>query len=128
MGEPAAKQGDRITATDMHFITTSSGQTTLMPFTFDGPITGQLSDDVRIMEQPAAMQNSTANNTPPHIPPPGSTFKSQPSNRGEVVTGSKTVLINGKPAARNGDPAQTCTDQGGPPAGTVVATGTVLIG
>jgi uncharacterized Zn-binding protein involved in type VI secretion len=38
------------------------------------------------------------------------------------------VLINGKPAARMGDPAMTCNDPADLPAGTVVAAGTVLVG
>jgi uncharacterized Zn-binding protein involved in type VI secretion len=38
------------------------------------------------------------------------------------------VLINKKPAARAGDKAQTCNDPVPLPVGTVVATGTVLIG
>jgi uncharacterized Zn-binding protein involved in type VI secretion len=42
--------------------------------------------------------------------------------------GSTTVLINGKPAARNGDTALTCNDPADLPAGTVVAVGTVNIG
>jgi uncharacterized Zn-binding protein involved in type VI secretion len=37
-------------------------------------------------------------------------------------------LINGKPAARNGDPAMTCNDPADLPVGSVVAAGTVLIG
>ena len=42
--------------------------------------------------------------------------------------GSTTVLINSKPAARNGDPALTCNDPADLPAGSVVAAGTVMIG
>jgi uncharacterized Zn-binding protein involved in type VI secretion len=42
--------------------------------------------------------------------------------------GSATVLINGKPAARNADPAMTCNDPADMPAGQVIAVGTVMIG
>jgi uncharacterized Zn-binding protein involved in type VI secretion len=45
-----------------------------------------------------------------------------------VISGSTTVLINGKAAARHGDTAQTCNDPVPMPVGTVVATSTVLIG
>jgi uncharacterized Zn-binding protein involved in type VI secretion len=38
------------------------------------------------------------------------------------------VLINGKPAARQGDTALTCNDPADLPAGTVVAAGTVMVG
>jgi uncharacterized Zn-binding protein involved in type VI secretion len=42
--------------------------------------------------------------------------------------GSPTVLINDKPAARNGDIAMTCNDPVDAPLGTVIATGSVMIG
>jgi uncharacterized Zn-binding protein involved in type VI secretion len=71
--------------------------------------------------------NSTATNTPPHVPS-GGTFVKSPSNRATITLGSTTVSINGKPAARNGDPALTCNDPDDLPAGTVVAAWTVLIG
>ena len=41
---------------------------------------------------------SKAINMPPHIPAPGP-FQSPPKNQGEVIHGSATVMINGKPAA-----------------------------
>jgi uncharacterized Zn-binding protein involved in type VI secretion len=44
------------------------------------------------------------------------------------MMGSATVMINGKPAARAGDTAMTCNDPSPLPVGTVVATGTVMIG
>jgi uncharacterized Zn-binding protein involved in type VI secretion len=75
----------------------------------------------------AAVQGSTATNTPSHVPQ-GGPFQKPPSNRGTVQTGSATVRVNGKPAARNGDTAMTCNDPADLPAGTVVAAGTVFIG
>ena len=45
-----------------------------------------------------------------------------------IITGSATVFINGKPAARNGDTAITCNDPVDLPVGKVVAKGTVFIG
>ena len=77
---------------------------------------------------PAATVGSTATNTPPHIPTIPGTFVNPPTNLGVVVSGSLTVLINGKPAARNGDTAQTCNDPVPLPVGTVTAVSTVLIG
>jgi uncharacterized Zn-binding protein involved in type VI secretion len=77
----------------------------------------------------AATVDSTADNTPPHVPtPPGTSFQKPPSNKAAVKVGSPTVKINGKMAARNGDAAQTCNDPADLPAGKVVAVGTVLIG
>jgi len=127
MGQPAAKQGDRVTATDMHLVQPPSGSPVLVPLPFSGPLDGGLSGDVNILGKPAATQGSTASNTPPHVPS-GGTFVNPPSNKGTVLTGSLTVRINGKPAARNGDRALTCNDPADLPVGTVVAVGTVLVG
>ncbi len=111
MGQPAAKQADKIEATDMHLIQ-PPGPTSpvLVPHPFKGLIDGNLSRDVKIMKMPAATQNSTATNTPPHIPS-GGTFVNPPTNQGTIMKGSTTVRINGKPAARHGDPARTCRAQ-----------------
>jgi uncharacterized Zn-binding protein involved in type VI secretion len=88
---------------------------------------GSLSSDVNIQGKPAAVQGSTASNTPSHIPQ-GGPFQTPPANKATIQLGSGTVLINGKPAARTGDTALTCNDPADVPAGTVVAAGTVLIG
>jgi uncharacterized Zn-binding protein involved in type VI secretion len=72
---------------------------------------------------------STADNSPAHVPmAPGTGFQKGPSNKAKVVKGSASVMINGKPAARAGDKATTCNDPTDLPAGTIVATGTVMIG
>lgn len=128
MGQPAAKQGDRVVATDMHLVQPPAPATpALLPHPFGGALDGGLSPDVRIMGQPAATQGSTASNVPPHVPS-GGTFVRPPANRGTVQLGSLTVRINGKPAARNGDVVLTCNDPADLPVGTVIAAGTVLIG
>ncbi len=130
MGQPAAKQGDRIVATDTHIVMIPSptGEVpTPLPHPFNGIISGQLSRNVKIMGRAAATVGSTANNIPPHIPQ-GGRFQRPPSNQGNVIIGSQSVLINGKPAARNGDTAETCNDPIDQPVGKVVATGTVRIG
>jgi uncharacterized Zn-binding protein involved in type VI secretion len=130
MGLPAAKQGDRVMATDIHIImipTPGGPVPTPLPHPFTGMLDGSLSTDVNIEGKPAALQGSTATNTPSHVPQ-GGPFQKPPANRATVQLGSTTVLINGKPAARNGDPALTCSDPADAPVGTVVATGTVLIG
>jgi len=132
MGQPAAKQGDQVTATDIHIVLVPSPSGTVptpLPHTFTGIINGELSDDVKIMGMPAATVGSTADNTPPHIPtPPGVSFQTPPANKATIRLGSMTVKINGKQAARNGDVAMTCNDPTDLPVGTVVAAGTVLIG
>ena len=132
MSKPAAKQGDQIVGTDTHIVLVPSPGgpvPTPLPHPFVGIIDGNLSKDVFIMGRPAATVGSTAKNTPPHIPtPPGTSFQKPPSNTGTVITGSATVLINSKPAARSGDTANTCNDPADLPVGKVVAVGTVLIG
>jgi uncharacterized Zn-binding protein involved in type VI secretion len=129
VSQPAAKQGDRITAVDTHIILIPSPGgpvPTPLPHPFNGIINGSLSTNVLIMGQPAATQGSTAQNTPIHVPQ-GGPFQRPPSNRGQIIAGSPTVLINGKPAARNGDVALTCNDPVDAPVGTVVSIGTVLV-
>ena len=44
---------------------------TPLPHPFSGLLDGSLSSDVKIMGMPAATLNSTATNTPPHIPQGG---------------------------------------------------------
>ena len=132
MGQPAAKQGDRIVATDIHIVlvpSASGAVPTPLPHAFSGALNGSLSSDVNIEGRPAATVGSTADNVPPHLPtPPGTAFQTPPANRGTIQMGSATVKINGKPAARSGDTAVTCNEPVDLPAGTVVAAGTVGIG
>jgi uncharacterized Zn-binding protein involved in type VI secretion len=132
MGQPAAKQGDQIVATDTHIVMVpapSGSVPTPLPHPFTGIIDGNLSSDVKIEKKPAATVDSTATNTPPHIPtPPGVSFANPPKNKAKIVFGSTTVKINGKAAARNGDKAETCNDPADLPVGTVIAVSTVFIG
>jgi uncharacterized Zn-binding protein involved in type VI secretion len=131
MGQPAAKKGDQIVAVDTHIVIVPGAPPTPtpLPHPFTGIINGGLSSDVKIMGAPAATVDSTADNTPAHIPtPPGTTFQKPPSNKATIKMGSQTVKINGKMAARNGDTALTCNDPTDLPNGQVIAVGTVLIG
>jgi len=130
MGQPAAKQGDKIMAKDTHIIMIPSpggAVPTLVPHPFTGIINGNLSTNVKIMGLPAATAGSTATNIPPHIPQ-GGPFQKPPLNRATIQLGSPTVKINGKMAARNGDTALTCNDPIDLPAGKVIAVGNVMIG
>jgi uncharacterized Zn-binding protein involved in type VI secretion len=130
MGQPAAKQGDQVIATDTHIVMIPSPGgpvPTPLPSPFTSQLDGSLSRDVKIEGKPAAVQGSTATNTPAHVPA-GGPFQKPPSNRATIQLGSGSVSINGKPAARNGDTALTCNDPADLPAGTVMAVGTVSIG
>lgn len=131
MGQPAAKKGDQIVATDTHIVIVPGVPPvpTPLPHPFTGIINNDLSSDVNIMGQPAATVDSTADNTPAHIPtPPGVSFQKPPSNKATIKMGSATVKIGGKAAARSGDTAETCNDPADLPVGQVIAAGTVLIG
>jgi uncharacterized Zn-binding protein involved in type VI secretion len=130
MGQPAAKQGDQVIAVDTHIVMIPSPGgpvPTPLPSPFAGVIMGGLSSNVKIMGMPAATLGSTADNLPPHIPA-GGPFQKPPTNKGTIMIGSPTVMINGKPAARNGDTAMTCNDPVDAPIGKVIAVGTVMIG
>lgn len=128
MGQPAAKQGDKVVAVDTHMIQPPGTSPPVpVPHPFNGIIDGALSSNVKIQGMPAATVNSTATNTPPHVPIGGS-FVIPPKNRATIIKGSATVMINGQPAARAGDTALTCNDPVDAPVGTVVAVGTVNIG
>jgi len=127
VGNPAAKQGDSIIAVDMHNIQPPSAPPVMVPLPFNGIIDGGLSQSVFIMGLPAATVDSTATNMPPHIAPGGS-FVNPPDNKATIARGSSSVNIEGKAAARNGDSADTCNDDGQPEGGTIIAGGSVFIG
>jgi hypothetical protein len=91
MGQPAAKQGDQIIATDTHIVMVPAPPgppvPTPLPHPFIGIINGNLSADVKIMGMAAATVDSTADNTPPHIPtPPGTAFQNPPANKATIGT------------------------------------------
>jgi uncharacterized Zn-binding protein involved in type VI secretion len=132
MGQPAAKMGDKIVAVDIHIVMIPSpgGEVpTPLPHPFNGIINAACSNNVNIMGKAAATKDSMADNVPPHIPQ-GGRFQKEPTNKGKIMMGSVTVKINGKPAARMGDTAQTCNDPMDMPVGKVVVPPvcTVMIG
>jgi uncharacterized Zn-binding protein involved in type VI secretion len=125
MGQPGAKKGDQIVAIHIHVVLEPPFSTpTPIPFPFNGLIDDVLSADVNIEGRPAATQGSTASNSPPHVPAPG-TFATPPSNMARITSGSASVNINGKPAARMGDAASACDLPG---AQVIAAGGAVFIG
>lgn len=128
--KPAAKQQDQIVAVDTHIVmipAPSGSVPTPLPHPFSGQLDGGLSDDVMIEGMAAAVEGSTATNTPAHIPQ-GGPFQSPPADSATIEMGSSSVFINGKAAARMGDTAKTCNDPSDLPVGTVIAAGTVMIG
>jgi uncharacterized Zn-binding protein involved in type VI secretion len=131
MAPPAARQNDPVTATDTHILLVPSPGgpvPTPTPLPFAGKLLTGLSTDVLVNGLPAAVAGSVAQNLPPHVPAGGS-FSKPPTNQGRVVTGSPTVLVNGKPFARAGDPVLTCNDPVDLPVGTITAGSTnVMVG
>ncbi len=130
MGQPAAKEGDQVIATDTHIVMIPSPGgpvPTPLPHPFAGKLDGALSSDVKIEGKAAAVEGSTATNSPSHVPQ-GGPFQKSPANKGTVKLGSQTVKINGKPAARNGDMVETCNDPSDLPVGKIIAAGTVMVG
>jgi uncharacterized Zn-binding protein involved in type VI secretion len=131
MGQPAAKQGDKVVGVDTHIIMIPAPPgppvPTPLPHPFSGTLLQGLSTNVMIQGMPAATVNSIAINTPPHIPQ-GGPFQKPPMNQGKIMMGSTTVMINNKPAARAGDTVMTCNDPTDMPVGKVVAISTVMIG
>ena len=94
MGQPAAKQGDQVMATDIHMVIVPPNSSPVpLPHPFTGIINGGLSSDVNIMGMPAATVDSTAQNTPAHIPL-GTGFQQPPTNQATIRMGSPTVKIN----------------------------------
>lgn len=131
MGQPAAKAGDRIVATDTHIVMVPVGPGVVpvpFPHLFDGKLNASLSPDVKIMGAAAATVGSKAANTVAHVPTsPGISFQRAPANQGHVKVGSSSVRINKKAAARHGDIAETCNDPQDAPVGHVIAGGSVFI-
>lgn len=128
--KPSAKQGDSVVGIDVHIVMIPSPGgpvPTPLPTPFSGKLSGGLCSSVLFENRPAATEGSTADNLPPHVPS-GGPFQKSPSNKASVKLGSPTVLINHKRAARTGDLADTCNDPVDAPNGTVIGSGTVLIG
>lgn len=121
--KPAAKEGDHVVAVDIHLC---SGAPTPVPF--DGLLDAKLSPNVLAQHRHVAVVGSKATNTPPHVPPPGTTFDIPPRNTARVVERKATVFVNHKPLARHDDKADTCNDPADAPVGRIVASGTVLVG
>jgi uncharacterized Zn-binding protein involved in type VI secretion len=128
MGSPAAKQGDKVIATDTHLVVQPNTVVVPQPFPFLGKIDDHLSPNVRIEGKPAATVKSTATNQQRHFVPPNQHFQKQPNNQSEITSGSGKVRINNKAAARHGDRAKTCDDVNPAPHGVVSAVSRVRIG
>jgi len=130
MSAAAAKEGDEIVGIDTHVVMVPSPNgavPTPTPLPFKGKLSGDLARNVFVDNKAAAVKGSTAKNDPAHSAPSGP-FQCPPQNKATVNEGSRTVFFVNKPAARMGDPASTCNDPSDAPVGSIVASGTVLVG
>jgi uncharacterized Zn-binding protein involved in type VI secretion len=131
MGMPAACQNDNVLGTDIHIIMipTPGGEVpTPLPHPYLGKIAGGCSANVKIKGKPAAVVGAEVKADMNHIPM-GPRFQKNPNNQGKIKLGSFTVKINGKNAARQFDPVETCNDPMPMPTSVVMkGEPTVMIG
>jgi uncharacterized Zn-binding protein involved in type VI secretion len=129
MGTPAAVMGDQVTGTcPIHQIPNPATGVPqpAPPMPFAAPLLTGLATRTLIGGKPAAVQGSSGLNTPPHVGLHASDpFMVPTTQRAQVVMGSTTVLIEGKPAAKTGS---SCTICAGTPGQLTGSAATVLIG
>lgn len=127
MGAPAVVMGDRVTGIcPNHLIPGPLGAPAPSPpLPFSAPLTMGLIGTVLIAGKPAAVMGSSGVNTPPHAGlHPADPFLAPPLQRGQVLSGSPTVLIGGQPAATAQSTCTCCLV----PGSIVPSVATVLIG
>jgi uncharacterized Zn-binding protein involved in type VI secretion len=127
VGSPAIVAGDRVTGScPNHLIIGPLGvPIPAPPMPFVAPLTMGLSTTVLIGGKPAALMGSSGYNTPPHVGLHASDpFLLPMKELGQVVTGSPTVMIDGKAAATAQSTATCCVVPGQiPPSVTNVLIG-----
>lgn len=127
MGAPAVVMGDQVTGVcPNHLIPGPLGAPMPSPpLPFSAPLTMGLISTVLIGGKPAAVMGSSGFNTPPHVGlHPADPFLAPPLQRGQVLSGSPTVLIGGQPAATAQSTCTCCLV----PGSIVPSVATVLIG
>jgi uncharacterized Zn-binding protein involved in type VI secretion len=83
------------------------------PLPFSAPLTLNLANTVLIGGKPAAVAGSQGMNTPPHVGlHPSDPYMAPPMQMGQVVAGSVTVLLEGKPAATAQSTCTCCATPG----------------
>ena len=118
MGSPAIVMGDQVTGMCAgHFIIGPLGvPVPAPPMPFAAPLMVGLAATVMIGGKPAAVAGSSGFNTPPHVGLHASDPFVLPAKEvGRVVSGSPTVLIEGKGAATGQSSATCCVVAGSIP-------------
>jgi len=125
MGQPIVS-GDQVQATcAIHMIPNpaTGAPQPAGPLPFSAPLTTGLAVQTTIGGKPAAVVGSGGVNTPPHVGlHPADPFMAPPTQQASIISGSLTVLIEGKPAATTDSQATAC----GIPGGTCVPTTTTV--
>lgn len=116
MGAPAVVMGDRVMGQcAIHQIpnpATGVPQPS-PPLPFSAPLTLGLCATVLIGGKAAAVVGSNGLNTPPHVGlHPSDPFMAPPLQKGQVVTGSLTVMLGGQPAATASSSCTCCATPG----------------
>lgn len=127
MGTPAVVMGDRVTGIcPNHMIPSPTGAPMPSPpLPFSAPLTMGLVSTVLIAGKPAAVMGSSGFNTPPHVGlHPSDPFLAPPMQKGQILSGSPTVMIGGQPAATMQSSCTCCAV----PGMIVPTVATVLIG
>jgi uncharacterized Zn-binding protein involved in type VI secretion len=128
MGVPAAVAGDQITGLCIGHQTIGpvGNPIPAPPLPFAAQLITGLSTSVLICGKPAAVVGSGGVCVPPHVGLHASDpFLAPPLQRGTVVSGSATVLVEKKPLATL---SSTCTMCLGPATSLVASAATVLVG
>jgi len=127
VGNPAVVLGDAITGQcPGHLVPGPLGAPVpAPPLPFNAPLVQGLATTVLIAGKPAALAAASGFNNPPHAGlHPSDPFLVPVVQQGNVLAGSPTVLIEGKPAVRTGDSCTLCLV----PGTLVGSASTVLIG
>lgn len=111
MGPPAAVLNDQVNGMCVHLVPAPPGPPVPTPMPFAGPLVEGLATTVLIGGAPAAVVGSVAYAVPPHVGIVDA-FAAPPMQRGTVIAGSATVMLEGRPAARSGSSCSTCTGTG----------------
>lgn len=123
MGQPLV-MGDKIQGQcSIHQVPNpSSGapQPSPAPLPFSAPLLDGLVSTVTIGGKAAAVMGSSGYNAPPHVGlHPSDPFLVPTQQKGQVLSGSGTVMIGGKPAATSDSQVAMCAQVPGQPVATV---------
>jgi uncharacterized Zn-binding protein involved in type VI secretion len=134
MGQPAAKKGDQVVATDTHIVMVPAPPAPPVPTPLPHPFTGLVLDPMGAAMN-AAMGGGVVlvnglfvtncgtgvMNIPPHLPVPGPFAKGKPENDAELWFGALNVSMGGSLAVRLGEIALSCSDPVRMPTSVVIA-------